>query len=198
MRRLAGPMLTLASALSLLLGVAVVGMWWRSHLVTDSREFGWRGTRWTVASANGKIGVDNAPEQRDERARHRAARQAYLRSTDRISRRLDAAIDANRDAEYGTPQWAVIRDETTRFLADARALHDPVLNLSATRAHAVHYSDLLAAAALLPIGWLVGRVVGARVARRRERTRGLCRYCGYDLRATPHRCPECGRVQVDG
>lgn len=32
---------------------------------------------------------------------------------------------------------------------------------------------------------------------RRRTMRGLCRVCGYDLRASGHRCPECGAVREE-
>jgi hypothetical protein len=40
----------------------------------------------------------------------------------------------------------------------------------------------------------LGRGVNAIRRRRRRRARGLCLRCGYDLRASPDRCPECGAV----
>jgi hypothetical protein len=43
------------------------------------------------------------------------------------------------------------------------------------------------AAAVLPAAWF-----RRRLRRWRQRAPGLCRACGYDLRASPGRCPECG------
>jgi hypothetical protein len=51
----------------------------------------------------------------------------------------------------------------------------------------VAYAIPFAITAMLPSIWLLS------YRRRRRRARvGLCKVCGYDLRASPARCPECG------
>src|SRR3979490_2337445 len=46
-------------------------------------------------------------------------------------------------------------------------------------------------------------VIALKIRRERKRTGKIyskrwCRSCGYDLRATPGRCPECGKVPESG
>jgi len=46
--------------------------------------------------------------------------------------------------------------------------------------------------ALLPATWLLRRIYFSLVLGRRRVRLGLCPRCGYDLRASKDRCPECG------
>ena len=56
----------------------------------------------------------------------------------------------------------------------------------------VHCRLIAALIMPFPAGWLYREWHARR--RLLVRERGLCAACGYDLRATPDRCPECGAV----
>jgi len=60
---------------------------------------------------------------------------------------------------------------------------------------AAPYWMLAAFTGAMPAIWAVRRVV-IRLRKARSRRAGRCRKCGYDLRATTDRCPECGTGKV--
>ena len=96
-------------------------------------------------------------------------------------------VDMGSWEGYGVRQWygAVSR----RPVANTGVMSTPLVPY---RAISVPWFFLLAV--LTP-----GAVVWVKyfVRRHRRRRRGHCQFCGYDLRATPDRCPECGAVQAN-
>jgi hypothetical protein len=74
-------------------------------------------------------------------------------------------------------------------LTRSRTLYGSTAEAHDGRTLAFPFWAIAAACAALPAALVLRR----RTARRRARL-GLCPACGYDLRATPDRCPECGTI----
>lgn len=56
---------------------------------------------------------------------------------------------------------------------------------------------VLGLACPLLVAWGAWRVHRADRDLARRLRSGLCTHCGYDRRASPERCPECGKVSED-
>jgi hypothetical protein len=181
---------TLLSVLSLALWVATCALWVRSYQCVDSLEMrpAWTPlTWWHVNSQYGSIECN----------------VTFLTPTARDS---DLLIDQSREGSKrlrleSAPLWRSGWDWFSQpdlrwrwlgfaYRSEDRGGPDYAANYIyqgvKCRGFAAPDWSLAFAAGLMPLGWLV-------TYRRRFR-KGHCPSCGYDLRATPERCPECGTV----
>jgi hypothetical protein len=200
MRPFARILLNAATLLSLMMCVAVAGLWARSYRATDdvmSARAG--GSLWALHSSDGRGELIRAsPWFYDEPPRHFSKWYTHLMFGNAGCTHL---IWWQFFCDTGQASWATRPENGQPYRAseelDGDFWFDDPRTGSVAVPHYVHlYFPLWSVACLalvLPV-WRLGRSVHRQFRRRVRRSKGLCVNCGYDVRATPERCPECGSV----
>ncbi|MDB5289302.1 MAG: hypothetical protein JWL69_543 [Phycisphaerales bacterium] len=187
---------TLLSALSLLLCMATAVLWARSYRAAMKFEFQRSGTLWEFASEHGRLRLDNAPQRSMESARASRERAALMHECVSIARQWTEVRERIRRAVADEQPALEVEESRLMALADANskaraAVMPRPLCTTALVYHSIPHVAVVAPAAVLPTCWL-GLAIRTSLRRRKVRINRLCTHCGYDLRATPERCPECG------
>jgi hypothetical protein len=179
-RLIAGRALRSCALKACLVPIALAGfIWWRSYRAWDMIQYATHQSQTQLYVAAGWVVVTRSPLSYD------VVRISRLHNLGRYSME-SAASWVERAPFRNAPVRTVGRvyaDTTTQYAqARTRAFAAPLWAVT-----------LLS---LLPILPMFAMTVRRRRAKAR-RSAGLCVNCGYDLRATPGRCPECGAVPAE-
>jgi hypothetical protein len=195
MRRFSCILLNVATVLSLLLCVAAVAMWVRSYWISEQwaftpdppepvpgLNFRVAAHRW-IGSSRGRLELfrltvpEHFPPARNQLVGYEAKLTfGYVRAA-------DLQIPAT-----GVREWSCAGVAFAAMPAQVSGL----ATLAGYRSLVISWYVPAVTCSILPTFRIWRRWV-----RRRKRARdrcGLCPHCGYDLRATPDRCPECGTI----
>jgi hypothetical protein len=180
-------LLNLLTALSLLLCAALLVVWLCSYGRPASRTFARHKplfgelpggpVYYDLRSADGELSVT-------------AIRGTYLKSVFSFlaGSKIEPPGRFTRETAsgYDVGLFSVASGDGSMHFGEA--LQGPIIgNNVPYRSLRVSYFFAGLLALVLPVAWYAGYV-----ARRTRRRAGHCPSCGYDLRATPGSCPECG------
>lgn len=190
---------TIASLVSLLLCVAVVGLWMQSYWVADSVHIQyrhWNGllltdSFFTLESSSGGLRFAmSADGYRCADATEMTQRRFYdFEHLGRSWRRTGSFGYPRGVGSYNPgvmPGWRL-------GLAGGHLVGSPRKGSNVARESRwviVPHAAVALSLACLPLVWW-HRLHGQR-RRQRRQDQGVCCRCGYDLRASKERCPECG------
>jgi hypothetical protein len=168
-KRLLLRLLSLASvfAAAVFLAAGVRSFWRNDSLFMERGELGY-----FVASARGRVGVVEVPGRWGTNRLNWASYELTKK---------DPAVLVS-----------ISRSDDTKDLLIMLSGRGRLNPFGQARWFAIPWAVPFVACAIAPT-----LVLARRLRRRRRSTRGLCVACGYDTRATPDRCPECGATPAE-
>jgi hypothetical protein len=202
-RRLIRAATTSAACLSLLLAVALSALWVRSWWIDDTVRYvrmdRWRWEEWRLQSGRGFISVSTESNPigaeadpvilglHSDQGLHWTSGPAHPGDDGDVYSRTQSLVGfwpgrITRWGKYGFGYFTA---------AGGPFPESPMMVAPRIGAITAPFWGLVAATAVLPLAKFAGLL-----RRRRRRIPGTCRKCGYDLRATPNRCPECGTATI--
>ncbi len=168
----------LAAAVSLVMCVAMTAMWVRSYWIGD--DIGMNtpaGNRYFVRTGAGQLVVDVSSGYTFGRD------QPRFQSTP-TERALKVVYWVEPDSFLSRAGFAYI----------SSTFDGPLGGTMMVRAAVMPCWFALLLAAVTPAVWAATRRRRSVHRARQDLARGVCPTCGYDLRGTPGRCPECGAI----
>jgi hypothetical protein len=179
-------LLNLAAAVSLVLFLATVGLWVRSYWVGDNvswssshaREGDWVSREWMINIGRGGWLIQWIDSLDEPTGAPRPNSDPWRWSHPRAP----ASVGGGAHLPSFWRRRGFSYSSTGPMNRPGRVQH---------RYLCTPLWFLAALTSPVPLLWLCRRRLQAK--RNRDGERGLCPNCGYDLRATPDRCPECGQ-----
>jgi hypothetical protein len=194
----------MVSTFSMLLCLAAALMWWRSYRGGEHWRFVPQpGAPWlwhnrpAVSYRHRWLGSSKGRIQLFEKVMPELSKDGRLTKTEPVGyQRGWSTHDYYATGAQGERHWAApglsYWSEPSQPVTITWPGHRTVTTSYPQRSYIVSWWVLVVAGCILPAWW--GRAYW-RQKRSERRGRGnCCPSCGYDLRATPDRCPECGAV----